>query len=135
MPNPATLEVVRSRAGGRCEYCRLPDVAAEWPFLTDHIIARKHLGSDALGHLAYACAHCNLHKGTDFRGIDRIGRRKKVVALFDPRRHRWDYHFRWDGPVLAGKTAIGRVTIQVLNMNDSLVVDNRAALIEAGLFP
>lgn len=123
------------RAGGRCEYCRLPDITAEWPFQIDHIIARKHLGTDALGNLAYACVHCNLHKGTDFRGIDRVGRRKRVVALFDPRRHNWEYHFHWDGSVLVARTAIGRVTAQVLNLNANSLVDNRAALIDAGLFP
>jgi 5-methylcytosine-specific restriction endonuclease McrA len=38
---------VRQRAGRRCEYCHLPDSAMEpEDFHVEHIIARKHGGSD-----------------------------------------------------------------------------------------
>jgi hypothetical protein len=33
------------------------------------------------------------------------------------RRDRWEDHFAWDGIHLVGKTAIGRTTVRVLNMN------------------
>jgi hypothetical protein len=55
--------------------------------------------------------------------------------LFNPRRRRWSAHFAWDGPRLVGKTAIGRTTIRVLNMNHPEAVRLRRLLIEAGLFP
>jgi hypothetical protein len=52
-----------------------------------------------------------------------------------PRRMKWDRHFRWDGPFLLGRTAIGRVTIAVLNVNEEDRVDLRQALIDEGVFP
>jgi hypothetical protein len=57
------------------------------------------------------------------------------VAADLPRRHKWDYHLRWDGPVLVGRTAIGRVTVQVLAINDPVRVGLRREFIEEGLFP
>ena len=39
------------------------------------------------------------------------------MPLFNPRRQKWDRHFRWDGPLLVGRTAIGRTTIRVLQIN------------------
>ena len=48
----AALErLVRYRAGGRCEYCRLPQAASRVPFEIDHIIARKHRGRTTAGNL------------------------------------------------------------------------------------
>jgi hypothetical protein len=41
-------EFVRQRAGARCEYCRLPDLALEpQDFHVEHVIARKHRGEEA----------------------------------------------------------------------------------------
>jgi hypothetical protein len=57
------------------------------------------------------------------------------VRLFNPRRHKWARHFRWDGPLLVGRTPIGRVTVHVLGMNDPIRVALRQELIEEGLFP
>jgi hypothetical protein len=37
--------------------------------------------------------------------------------LFDPRHQRWEDHFAWRGIYVIGKTAVGRTTIRVLNMN------------------
>jgi hypothetical protein len=56
------------------------------------------------------------------------------VRLFNPRRHRWRRHFRWDGPYLVGRTAIGRVTVQVLAMNDPVRVTLRQTLLDEGLW-
>jgi 5-methylcytosine-specific restriction endonuclease McrA len=52
--NPAQRDAVRQRAGGRCEYCRLPDSAMEpEDFHLEHIVARKHGGSDDEDNLAW----------------------------------------------------------------------------------
>jgi 5-methylcytosine-specific restriction endonuclease McrA len=52
----AALErLVRQRAEGRCEYCRLPQLASEVPFEIDHIIARHHKGRTAGSNLALSC--------------------------------------------------------------------------------
>jgi hypothetical protein len=103
------------------------------PLHGEHIIPRKHGGATRPSNLAAACHHCNLRKSSDLVGIDpRTGKR---CPLFNPRRHKWQRHFRWDGIVLLGKTAIGRTTIVVLAMNDDHMIDLRAALREEGAFP
>jgi hypothetical protein len=58
-----------------------------------------------------------------------------ITPLFNPRRHKWQRHFRWDGPYLRGRSPIGRVTVAVLNMNGSFLVRLREQLMEEGLFP
>jgi hypothetical protein len=127
-------EQVRQRAGDACEYCLMPQAYYPTvPFPIDHIIARQHEGPTALHNLALACLHCNSHKGPNLTGIDPIT--KKLTKLFNPRRHKWDRHFRWSGPFLVGKTAVGRTTIQVLAMNHPDVIVVREALIDEGLFP
>ena len=78
-------------------------------------------------------AWCNSHKGPNIAGID--PKRKRLTKLFNPRRHKWTRHFRWDGPYLVGRTAVGRVTVAVLAMNDPEAVEVRAALVEEGTFP
>lgn len=81
----------------------------------EHIIPKFHGGTDALSNLALACIDCNLFKGANLSGID--PQTKRVTKLFHPRLQRWEEHFEWGGPYLRGKTAVGRATIQVLNMN------------------
>jgi hypothetical protein len=127
-------ERVRRRANYTCEYCRMPqEFYPTVPFPIDHVIAQQHGGPTALGNLALSCLHDNGHKGPNIAGLD--PRTKWLTPLFNPRRHKWDRHFRWDGPYLVGRTAIGRTTVAVLAMNEPAVVEVRAALIEEGLFP
>jgi hypothetical protein len=129
----ALRQLVRIRAGERCEYCRLPQAASSVPFEIDHIISQQHRGQTVAGNLAFACWYCNSSKGPNLSGIDPMT--DKLVRLFHPRRHRWAYHFRWDGPRLVGKTPIGRATIIVLAINDPVEVALRESLIQEGLFP
>jgi hypothetical protein len=75
---------------------------------------------------------CNSHKGPNIAGIDPAT--GKLSKLFNPRRHKWARHFRWDGPYLIGRTPVGRVTVVVLAMNDPEAVEVREALIDEGLF-
>lgn len=77
--------------------------------------------------------HCNNHKGPNIAGID--DESNQVTRLFHPRRDSWDEHFRWDGPVLVGRTAIGRATVAVLEIDLPHRVAHRQALIEEGAFP
>src|SRR5947209_3335543 len=125
---------VRLRAKHTCEYCRMPQAFYPTvPFPIDHIIAQQHGGPTVLGNLALSCLHDNSHKGPNIAGLD--PRSRKLTKLFNPRRHKWERHFRWHGPYLIGRTAVGRVTVAVLAMNDPAVVAVRAALIAEGLFP
>jgi len=96
----ASREMVRQRAAGRCEYCRIHEDDEPYAFHLEHIIAKKHGGRDDLSNLAWSCHSCNLAKGANLSG--RV--HSEVVTLFHPRRQQWNRHFRWMGPILAGKT-------------------------------
>src|SRR5262249_47048518 len=96
-------------------------------------ISRKHLGPTTARNLALSCFWCNSFKGSDIAGLD--PHTGKLTPLFHHRRHKWERHFRWDGPILRGRTPVGRVTAAVLNINDAFRVELRESLIEEGLFP
>ena len=131
--NAELKRFIRQRAGGCCEYCRLRQDYDFLPQHIDHIIARKHGGADDPTNLCLACANCSLAKGPCISGKDtRTGR---MARLFNPRRDLWSKHFRWRDAKLAGKTAIGRTTIRVLNINDPDRVALRQSLLAQGLFP
>lgn len=129
----ALADFVRRRAGDCCEYCRLPQAFSSTRFQIDHIIAEQHGGRTAASNLALACLADNNHKGPNLAGIDPQSGKK--VWLFNPRRHKWARHFRWQGPFLVGRTPIGRTTIAVLAINLPHRVAQRAALIAEGVFP
>jgi hypothetical protein len=98
------------------------------PFQIDHIIARQHGGTDAMENLAFACIHCNRYKGPNIAGIDpETGELKR---LFHPRTDNWNWHFRWSGAEVVALTAVGRVTLNVLFMNDPEMIWLRATLAE-----
>jgi hypothetical protein len=128
----ALEQMVRERARGRCEYCRLPEGASGVPFEIDHIIARKHKGRTAAGNLAQSCIYCNAHKGANIAGLDPLT--GKLTPLFNPRRHKWSRHFLYAGGELIGRTTIGRTTIDVLQINLPNLVALRELLMEDGLF-
>jgi hypothetical protein len=131
---PANLDdLVRRRARNLCEYCRLPQAYSRAPFELDHIIARKHGGKTNLSNCAWSCFYCNSFKGSDLSSLDPKTRR--LTRLFHPRRHKWSQHFRWNDPILVGRTAVGRTTIAVLRINLPARVDHRASLIAEGHFP
>lgn len=129
----ALEKLVWDRADGMCEYCRMPQVYDEVAFEIDHIIARQHDGLTISSNLCVACFGCNHYTGPNLAGWDKVTR--NVVRLFHPRRHSWDRHFRWEGPVLRGRTDVGRVTVKVLKVNRPLRLLLRKQLIEEGVFP
>jgi hypothetical protein len=111
----------------------MPQAADPATFAIDHIIARKHAGTTTAGNLCLSCYYCNAFKGSDLSSIDR--KTRKLTPLFNPRRHKWARHFQWEGANLTGRTAIGRVTIALLLINDEYRVGFREGLIEEGVFP
>lgn len=118
------------RAQSRCEYCHIPASAYQTPFQIDHVIARKHHGETVSENLALACYRCNMYKGPNIAGID--PETKLTTSLFHPRRDRWSDHFeRGASGMMVGRTAVGRTTIAVLDLNEPGVVALRASL--AGL--
>jgi len=102
------------------------------PFHADHIVARQHGGRTVLENLALACLHCNRHKGPNIAGTD--PNTGEIVRLFHPRSDRWNDHFEWTGAALTGRRTIGRVTIQVLAINDPDFLAVREALIQDPAF-
>ena len=127
----ATRRSVRQRAQDRCEYCRLPQAAQPFiSFHVEHIIARKHGGSDELDNLCVACERCNSFKGPNLSGVDPDT--GNIERLFDPRQQSWDEHFRLLGPLIVGITAVGRTTVALLKMNEGQRVHLRADLIAKG---
>jgi hypothetical protein len=131
--NISLSEFVWERAHRCCEYCRMPQIYDELPFEIDHVIAEQHGGKTAASNLALACFADNHHKGPNLAGIDPKTRNR--TWLFNPRRHRWARHFRWKGPMLVGRTPVGRVTIAVLPINLAHRVRHRMQLIAEGVFP
>jgi HNH endonuclease len=124
---------VRERARNRCEYCKIPAYISEFTFPIDHIIPEQHRGQTIDQNLALSCPHDNFHKGPNIAGLD--PETDRLTRLFNPRRQRWSAHFAWDGPLLVGKSAVGRTTLYVLDMNHPDRLEVRRLLIEAGLFP
>jgi hypothetical protein len=126
-------QLVRERAGDRCEYCHFPQWAHPQRLPIDHVVPRKHNGTDDESNLALSCPLCNLHKGSNLTGLDPAD--GTVQRLYHPRRDNWTDHFHWRGAIPHARTATGRVTIQVLNMNDARRVKTRELLIAQGLLP
>lgn len=128
----ALRALVKARADGRCEYCWFPEAVSFLPFSIDHIIAEKHRGPTIETNLAWSCYYCNSYKGPNIAGW--IPETDDVIRLFHPRRHAWEDHFAWQGPILVPQTAIGRVTIDVLEINHPDAIAVRQELIEMGDF-
>ena len=125
-----TRDLVWRRAGERCEYCRLRQEHSELTHHVEHIVAKQHGGSDDPKNLALACHRCNLHKGPNLTGVD--PRTDQVVPLFHPRRDRWSAHFVFEGVHINGISAIGRATVQVLDMNDARRREMRKEILKHG---
>ncbi len=124
---PSSLrELVRSRAAGRCEYCLLDQADAGLLHEIDHVISRKHGGSEVLDNLALACYLCNRYKGSDIASLHPTT--GELVPLFHPRQDRWGDHFRITGPVLQPLTDIGTVTAHLMRMNIAARVIERHLL-------
>src|SRR4051812_36786276 len=97
-----TRELVRLRAGNRCEYCLLRQEPSGLAHHVEHIVARQHAGTDDPDNLALACSRCNASKGPNLTGIDESS--GLIVPLFHPRRDVWSVHFEFVGPRIIGLT-------------------------------
>jgi hypothetical protein len=134
--NDAERAAIEERAGHRCEYCRLPTRGQVATFPVDHPVPQSSGGQTEWENLALACPHCNGHKWAHTTGRDPLT--GETVPLFNPRRDRWEDHFRWsemDGAILEGRTPCGRGTIERLQMNHPTLIEIRRLLAMLGLFP
>lgn len=130
---PEIREWVARRAQFCCEYCKSPQRFSSIAYEVDHIIAQKHQGSDSLDNLAFACLACNRHKGSDLTTFDPFT--GQLTRLFHPRQQLWADHFELQGSVLVGRSDVGRSTVQLLQFNSAMRVQERSLLVERGLFP
>jgi len=130
----ALRELVRERAGNRCEYCRIhQDQDPFFTFPVDHIIARQHGGKTEAENLCLSCYRCNSHKGPNIASIDPDT--KEMARLFHPRQDNWPEHFTWRRALIVGVTPIGRATVALLAINHPDYVLLRESLIEEGTSP
>jgi hypothetical protein len=125
-------EQVRKRAQERCEYCRKPETAGGFSYQVDHVIPEKHLGTSSLENLAWACFKCNNAKATDIASYD--ADTGTLTPLYNPRIQAWNEHFELLEGIVLGRTAVGRVTVRVLEMNSPIQIEVRRLLVEAGLW-
>ena len=111
----ATLErQVRQRAGGRCEYCRLPQAASGVPFELDHITARSIGPYGSRQPRGELHGYCNGYKGPNLAAETRD---RQSHAALPSATTQMGHHFQYEGSTLIGRTAIGRTTIEVLRIN------------------
>jgi hypothetical protein len=126
---------VAGRAGFRCEYCLTPAGLAPSPFSSEHILPRSKGGSGAPDNLAFSCQGFNGHKASKTSALDPATR--QYVALFHPRRHFWNEHFRWatDGTTIEGVSPSGRATVLALHLNRAGLQNLRHLMLRAGIHP
>lgn len=116
---PTVRQIVRERAVFRCEYCHADE---RWQFIRftlDHVTPQSAAGSNDADNLALACRNCNERRGNRTEAVD--PQTQAIVPLFNPRLDVWNVHFTWssDGIRLIGVTAVGRATIERLDINDN----------------
>jgi hypothetical protein len=130
----AQRKAVIERAGGCCEYCRLGETDAVPSFQIEHIVPVKHRGTDDLDNLCLSCYQCNAFKGPNMAAADPIT--GTATFLFNPRKQKWDDHFQLNpDATLTGMTPEGRVTIEVMRINDEKRVAYRQLAMMMGEYP
>ena len=117
-------QLVRQRANFQCEYCLLNEKRSFIGFEVDHIISRKHRGSNEPNNLAYSCGDCNRNKGTDIASID-WNNNNQITRFYNPRLDLWAEHFCLSNTVIESLTSIGEVTITIFRFNDQIRLTNR----------
>lgn len=128
----ALRDLVASRVNYACEYCRLPADRSFFGFHIDYIVSLKHGGETQADNLAYACAICNVNKGSDIATF--LDDRRTAVRFYNPRIDTWNDHFAVEPTgLLTAITAIGAGTSKVLNLNHPDSIIERRELIRLNL--
>jgi hypothetical protein len=132
---PETRLVVAERAKHCCEYCKSMDNFSPNDFTVDHILPEPMGGNDSLDNLAYACFLCNRLKSNKLAVYDAVS--NSMISLFNPRTQDWNEHFAWseDLTSIIALNAVGRVTLDVLQLNRPKLIAYRKAVIPFGVHP
>lgn len=118
-------------ANYQCEYCLFPAQLADYPHEPDHIIPIQHKGKTELGNLALACFPCNRRKGPNVGSFDDWS--GELTRFYHPRRDNWQEHFELDNGLIRPITAIGRVTVDILQFNRATRIAERQLAMDLGL--
>lgn len=118
-----------------CAYCQTTQTSSGYPMVVDHIVPRSKGGETEFANLCFACYRCNEFKGSATALEDPLS--SEMTSLFHPRRQTWSEHFTWDvtGVRIVGLTAVGRVTVIALNMNNEVIMDARRNWVSVGWHP
>jgi hypothetical protein len=133
---PAALrQRVSEQARRRCGYCLRPEELVGMPMTIEHIIPLAVGGATVEENLWLACNRCNGFKGAQTSAPDPLTGER--TALFDPRIQAWPEHFAWseDGAEIAGRTPVGRATIEALKLNNPEIVVTRRLWVRVGWWP
>ncbi len=114
------------------EYCLVHEDDVYHGCEVDHVLSAKHGGLTISENLAWACFHCNRHKGTDLGSVS--ARTGTLTRFFNPRTDGWREHFQWNEERIEALTAIGEVTARLLEFNYPERVAFRKLLAEAGRY-
>lgn len=133
IPAAMRREVV-SRARNCCEYCLTDTDDRGVDYAIDHVIAEKHGGATHADNLCLSCFWCNSYKGSDLSSVD-WDNDAAIVPLFNPRQQVWEEHFLLEGARLVPLTATGRVTVSLLQLNETRRIKERRVLVELGTYP
>lgn len=127
--------LVSNRAEGYCEYCKFPVKFALESMEIDHAFPVSLGGKTIAENLALACHGCNQNKQNRIEAID-LGS-STLVEIYHPRTMVWEKHFGWsqDTTLIVGKTPTGRVTVQMLKLNRSGLINLRRVLNRSGDHP
>jgi hypothetical protein len=109
----------------------LPEIFSFEKHQIDHVIAEKHGGRTIADNLALSCTSCNQRKGSDLASVD--PETDEVIRLFRPRLDRWSDHFKLEGGYILPLTPIGRVTVRLLQFNQTIRVAERELLVQLGV--
>lgn len=120
----ALRRLIIQRADNRCEYCGISQIGQVATFHIDHVLPVVAGGETTPENLALACVSCSLRKGA--RQALKDSETGEVVSIFNPRQQRWQEHFAWKGVQVVGLTAIGRATVQALDLNRSTMLAIRS---------
>jgi hypothetical protein len=122
---PALKAAIRQEANYRCGYCLAEEVLMGVSLAIDHIVPLAAGGTDEPVNLWAACRQCNELKNSRTTAED--PQTGELVPLFNPRTQRWSEHFAWDADTyfILGITAIGRATVEALQINRIIMVRAR----------
>ncbi|MBD2312894.1 HNH endonuclease [Desertifilum sp. FACHB-1129] len=114
-------EQIRASDRQRCCYCLTSEVNSGIPMTFDHILPVSKGGETNFENLCLACRSCNEFKSDTTEVQDPVT--DEIVPLYNPRTQRWIEHFYWseDATKIEEQTAIARVTIIALRMNNAVI--------------